>query len=106
MAIEMKKSTFTESSGWLKRRWSYVFSFGGLVLAIGPWFLEIHVGYCLLLTLIGSGISLIGSYESKAKQFGFQAPFTNDPLGWREAKKSYKAEAEAPNESPSDKNGL
>ncbi|WP_146097403.1 hypothetical protein [Rhodoferax sp. TS-BS-61-7] len=102
----MKISDLVESSGWLKRRWSYVFSFGGLFLAIAPWFLEIHVGYCLLLTLIGSAISLIGSYESKAKQFGFQAPFTNDPLGWRKAKKSYQNETNAHEEKPSDKTGL
>jgi hypothetical protein len=45
-----------------------------------------------LLISFGVVVSYIGICGRQAKQFGFQAPFTNDPLGWRKAKESYKAE--------------
>lgn len=80
---------FTEA-GWFSGQWGAAFSLGGLLVAILPWFFDINVGYSLVLTCIGSVISLLGSYEGKAKQFGYQAPFTSDPLGWRKAKQSYK----------------
>lgn len=86
------KMTFKKlitSEGWLARSWGRVFSYGGLALAVLPWFLEIGVVYCLLLTVFGSVVSLIGSYEEKARQFGLPAPFTRDPIGWRKAKKTY-----------------
>jgi hypothetical protein len=80
-------------SGWFSKYWGAVFSFGGLFLALFPWFLDgVNVGISVVITCIGSAISLLGSYEAKAKQFGFQAPFTNDPLGWRKAKQTYKAD--------------
>ncbi len=84
---------FTQS-GWFSKHWGAAFSFGGLFLALLPWFLDgVNVGVSVVITCIGSAISLLGSYEAKAKQFGFQAPFTNDPLGWRKAKKTYKTNA-------------
>jgi len=44
------------------------------------------------LMLVGGALSYAAAYGGLAKKFGFQAPFTNDPLGWRKAKQSYKAE--------------
>ncbi len=44
-----------------------------------------------VLMSIGSVLGYIGSYGGLAKIFGFSAPFTNDPLGWRKAKKTYEA---------------
>ncbi|WP_131279434.1 hypothetical protein [Hylemonella gracilis] len=86
----------TTADGWFAKPWGTVFSFGGIAIAVLPWFLGVNVWYCLLLTFLGSTVSLIGSYEAKARQFGYQAPFTNDPLGWRRAKRSYeKKDADA-----------
>ena len=82
-----------DENGWLGKRWGWLFSVGGLLLAFIPWFFDISTWIQLLLFGIGLPISLIGSYEAKAKQFGFPAPFTNDPLGWRKAKKTYKTDA-------------
>jgi len=84
----MKNFKIISSAGWFAGYWGTIFCLGGLLMAVTPWFLDISVGYCLVLTCIGSVVSLIGSYEAKARQFGFQAPFANDPLGWRAAKKA------------------
>lgn len=89
----MKLLKFVSASGWFAGWWGAVFSLGGLLVAVVPWFLDVHIGYRLLWTFVGSAISLLGSYEAKAKQFGYPAPFTNDPLGWRKAKKSYEQES-------------
>lgn len=83
--------------GWFSNRYGAIFSIGGLAVAIIPWFFGVSTGYGLLLTLIGSVISLIGSYEGKARQFRFQAPFAQDPLGWRKAKESYRKVESDPN---------
>lgn len=56
--------------------------------------------------LIGCGIGYLGAYGGLARKFGFQNPFTDDPLGWREAKKSYETNAEPSirkNETPPNK---
>lgn len=92
----MNRFKIFTSSGWFSKYWGAVFSFGGLFLALLPWFLHgVNVGVSVVITCIGSAISLLGSYEAKAKQFGLQAPFTNDPLGWRKAKKSYETKEDA-----------
>lgn len=38
--------------------------------------------------LLGGALGYIGAYGGLAKRFGFYAPFSNDPLGWRTAKRS------------------
>jgi hypothetical protein len=55
---------------------------------------------------IGLGIMGSGAYSARASALGLPPPFTNDPLGWREAKKSYQADSEAPKENSSNKNDL
>lgn len=77
------------SEGWLTRTWGRVFSYGGIAIAVLPWFLEIDFMYCLLMAVAGSVVSLIASYEAKARLLGLPAPFTRDPIGWRKAKRTY-----------------
>ena len=38
---------------------------------------------------VGATVGYFGAYSGLARKFGF-SPFTNDPLGWRKAKESYK----------------
>jgi len=38
----------------------------------------------------GLGVMGIGAYSARATALGLSPPFTNDPLGWRKAKKSYQ----------------
>lgn len=53
-----------------------------------------------LLMCIGAVLGYAAAYGGLAKQFGFQPPFTNDPLGWRKAKETYKTEEEAAKPPP------
>jgi hypothetical protein len=46
------------------------------------------LGLCLGLT-----IAAIGGFSGRANALDLPAPFTNDPLGWRKAKKTYKTDA-------------
>ena len=49
---------------------------------------------------IGLAIAAIGGFNGRAHAVGLPPPFTNDPLGWRKAKESYKSEDEAVNVPP------
>jgi len=51
-----------------------------------------------VLMSVGCVLGYVGAYGGLAKTFGFSAPFTNDPLGWRKAKKTYQ-EPQDPNQS-------
>jgi hypothetical protein len=42
---------------------------------------------------VGLGLAAIGGFSGRAKALGLPPPFTNDPLGWRAAKKSYDKES-------------
>ncbi len=46
------------------------------------------LGLCLGLTL-----AAIGGFSGRANALDLPPPFTNDPLGWRKAKETYKTEA-------------
>ncbi len=50
-----------------------------------------------LLKVIGLSIGLammgVGGYSARAAALELPPPFTNDPLGWRKAKETYKADA-------------
>lgn len=39
-------------------------------------------------------VSLV-TYSNKSESLDLPAPFTNDPLGWRKAKKSYETQEDA-----------
>jgi hypothetical protein len=43
--------------------------------------------------LVWRAFGYLGAYGGLARKFGFEAPFTNDPKGWRKAKESYKTDA-------------
>ena len=49
---------------------------------------------------LGLGLAALGGFSGRAKALGLAPPFTNDPLGWRAAKKSYKEQSE-PNQNDS-----
>jgi hypothetical protein len=82
--------------GWLTKRGQWVFFLGGWILIILPLWLLIEgvIGreVAIFLFCVGLVLALIFAYEGKAKQFGYQAPFTSDPMGWRRAKESYRLE--------------
>jgi hypothetical protein len=42
---------------------------------------------------VGLGLAAIGGFSGRAKALGLPPPFTNDPLGWRAAKKRYDKES-------------
>lgn len=43
---------------------------------------------------VGLGIAAIGGFSGRASALDLK-PFTNDPLGWRKAKESYKAQKDS-----------
>lgn len=86
----MKFNWLITETGWLRKSASLGLFLISLALMIFPWFLNIPGWLMLTLCLAGVVIGAINGYEGKAKQFGYAAPFTNDPLGWRKAKESYK----------------
>lgn len=89
-----KLINFFIRKGWLTIKGDRILTFASLLLIGVPLWLiykdliDPRISFVLL--LIGILLGAIVGYEGKAKQFGFQAPFTDDPLGWREAKKSYE----------------
>ncbi len=102
--------SFFVKHGWLTKNGDRVLTSVSLLLICGSVWL-IHedkinawVGFTLI--TLGSVIGLLVGYEGKAKQFGYKAPFTNDPLGWREAKKSYQSDSAAQENMSSDKKDL
>ena len=101
--------SFFIKDGWLTKIGDRVLTFISLFLiSISLWLIyedKINAWVGFLLITLGSAIGLLVGYEGKARQFGFQAPFTNDPLGWREAKKSYHADSEVSKEELGDKKG-
>jgi multisubunit Na+/H+ antiporter MnhC subunit len=73
----------------------------GCLLIIGI-FLSYVSLMCLpskLLKVIGLSIGLaimgIGGYSARAAAVDLPPPFTNDPLGWRKAKQTYKSDEES-----------
>ncbi len=48
------------------------------------------LGLCLGLTL-----AAIGGFSGRANALDLPPPFTNDPLGWRKAKETYKTDADS-----------
>ncbi len=50
-----------------------------------PWVLGKYIGLSL-----GIGVAAVGGFSGRAAAIESPPPFTNDPLGWRKAKQSYK----------------
>jgi hypothetical protein len=65
------------------------------VVALGwysvPYLYEISFWLALPLGLVSLLAAFILMFEGRASAIGLK-PFTNDPLGWRRAKKTYKKE--------------
>ena len=49
----------------------------------------------LLGLCFGLAIAAIGGFSGRANALDLPPPFTNDPLGWRKAKKSYETQEDA-----------
>jgi hypothetical protein len=83
--------------GHITERGSDVFAIVGIAITWGCayFFKEWGGVWFWLLVSVGVIISYVGIFGRQSKQFGFQAPFTNDPLGWRKAKKTYKTDVDS-----------
>lgn len=84
-----------------------VFSILGLLAALGTaFYLDDLTDWRLwLLSMVAIVFGYGSAWAGLMKKWGF-APFTNDPLGWRKAKKSYQgdeASKESTTEKPVDK---
>lgn len=77
--------------GKLTRKWKNIFTLIGLLSALSTlFFLDDLSDYRLWILVVialifGRGAALAGIVQ----RWGYK-PFTNDPLGWRKAKKSYR----------------
>ncbi len=92
----MKKiSSYFLINGQLKTGLALFLTFFSLCLIFLPWFFELDRSLCYLMMCIGAVIGTIGG---KSDRFGNKT-FTNDPLGWREAKASYKDNQTKENEN-------
>lgn len=70
---------------------------GLLILGFSMSYISLVLLPSKLLKVIGLSIGLammgIGGYSARAAALELPPPFTNDPLGWRKAKESYKTDA-------------
>lgn len=87
------KDFFFTDAGWLTKKGGDVLFWGGLVLMLLPLYLMLE-GYVSVVVVgipmgLGAAMTAATGYEGQAKKFGFQPPFTEDPLGWRKAKRTY-----------------
>lgn len=87
------KTFFLTDAGWLTKKGELVLFWGGASLMFGPLYL-VSLGYlnftvAFLSFSVGTAMAVATGYEGQARMFGFQPPFTEDPLGWRRAKRSY-----------------
>lgn len=65
---------------------------GIAVIWCSAYFFEDWTGFWFwFFMLFGLVIGYLGAYGGLAKKFGLRS-FTSDPLGWRQAKRSYKTE--------------
>lgn len=78
--------------GHLSQRGSEVLGLIGvaIIFAVAYFFDDWSGFWFWTLALFGGLLGYVGAYGGLARKFGFEAPFTNDPLGWRKAKKSYE----------------
>ena len=65
-----------------------------IIFAVAYFFDDWSGFWFWVFALLGAALGYIGAYGGLARKFGFPAPFTNDPLGWRKAKQTYKSDEE------------
>lgn len=104
----MKFFQYFFKDGHITKRGSDVLGCTGVAIiwACAYFFDEWEGFWFWTLSLIGGLLGYTAAYGGLAKKFGFQAPFTNDPLGWRKAKQSYQTEdppKASADEPPADK---
>lgn len=77
--------------GKITKRWKSIFSLIGLISGLSTFFFlddlsDFRLWILVVIALVfGRGAAMAGIVQ----QWGYK-PFTNDPLGWRKAKKSYE----------------
>jgi hypothetical protein len=86
--IFVKTVTFLIVVGELRPSLHGIFSWIGIFLIFAPWFTDFPTPVIYILFLLGVVIGSLGVYSDR---YGHKS-FTNDPLGWRKAKKSYEFE--------------
>lgn len=64
-----------------------------------PWKWGKLIGLC-----VGITIAATGGFSGRANALEVPPPFTNDPLGWRKAKESYKSDPAQTDDPSKDKN--
>lgn len=91
----MKLISFFLKDGHLTSRGADSLGVAGVLIIWGAaYFFDEWSGlWFWTLAILGGALGYLGAYGGLARKFGFSAPFTNDPLGWRKAKKSYKTDA-------------
>ena len=88
--------------GWFTLLGSFsCFFFGlaiiGLVLWLEPQKIISFIGLVSGTVLIG-----LAGYEARGRALELRPPFSNDPLGWRKAKESYKTQKDSVSEKTVD----
>ena len=83
----MKKILFNQDQT-LKPIVVNLMALGSFSLMVIPWFLDTHRTVSYVLFCAGAVIGAIAAYSDR---FGNKS-FATDPLGWRQAKKSYDAQ--------------
>ncbi len=87
------KSFFLDGDGLLKSAIINLLTIGSIAMMVVPWFFDIDRMVCYALFCLGA---VLGSTAAYSDRFGNKS-FTNDPLGWRKAKKSYNKPEETTN---------
>jgi peptidoglycan/LPS O-acetylase OafA/YrhL len=84
-------------NGHLSQRSSDLLGLAGVaIIFAAAYFFDDWSGFWFWsVALLGGLLGYVGAYGGLARNFGFEAPFTSDPLGWRKAKESYKSSEDA-----------
>ncbi len=85
---------FTDSKGNLRSIVALLVGLSGAVLVILPLYMQWHPYVVIPAMAVGISLMVFSSYANQSATLDLRA-FTNDPLGWRKAKASYKKEVQA-----------
>lgn len=92
----MKINLF-DKNGNLNSYMSILLGVLGAVLTFAPLYFQLHLYLVVGGALIGASMMVFASIALQSATLNLQA-FTNDPLGWRKAKESYKETIGAEND--------
>lgn len=98
----MKLVRMLLENGHLTSRGSDALGVVGVLMIWGAaYYFQDWSGFWFWAVMLSGGLlGYVGAYAGLARVFGFSAPFSSDPLGWRAAKKSYGEASDQ--ESPKD----